>query len=139
MGALNVKKNFPQAIIIFVLPPSRQELLRRLVTRGRDTEKDIIERFEKAKTEVSNAGKFDYVVVNDKLPNAVSKVEAIIETHKGQSVNPQKRETAKDCRTDCEANKRLIETLKQEFYERDKALSIMDLSHIGERGIGKSL
>lgn len=78
-GSLALKEKFNEdAVTIFVLPPSFEVLANRL--RGRGTEKeDVIEgRLNKAKEEVLEASKFDYIVVNNELDDAVAKVEAII-------------------------------------------------------------
>lgn len=78
-GSLALKDKFKEdAVTIFVLPPSFEVLANRLVGRG--TEKaDVIEgRLAKAREEVLEASKFDYIVVNNELDDAVAKVEAII-------------------------------------------------------------
>ncbi len=81
-GASNVKKIFPEAICIFIMPPTLRELLRRLKLRGTDTDEKIIKRFRKAYQEINEVTKYNYVVVNDYLDTAVSKVEAIINAEK---------------------------------------------------------
>ena len=78
-GASNVKKIFPEAICIFIMPPTLRELLRRLKLRGTDTDEKIIKRFRKAYQEINEVTKYNYVVVNDYLDTAVSKVEEIHE------------------------------------------------------------
>lgn len=81
-GANNIKKLIPEAIFIFIMPPSLKELVRRLKVRGTDTKEKIIERFRRAYEEVNEVAKYNYVVVNDKIEEAVSKVEAIIKAEK---------------------------------------------------------
>ena len=81
-GARNVKKIFPEAIFIFIMPPSLKEMVRRLKQRGTDTDDKILERFRRAYEEVNEVTKYNYVVVNDKLEDAVLKVEAIIKAEK---------------------------------------------------------
>ena len=81
-GAANVKKLIPEAIFIFIMPPSLKELVRRLKVRGTDTKEKIVERFRRAYEEVNEVTKYNYVVVNDKLDEAVEKVEAIIAAEK---------------------------------------------------------
>lgn len=81
-GANNVKKIFPEAICIFIMPPSLKELVKRLKKRGTDTDEKIIERFKKAYIEVNEVSKYNYVVVNDDLEEATLKVEAIIKAEK---------------------------------------------------------
>lgn len=78
-GGINVKKCFgDQAITIFILPPSKEELERRLRGRGTDAEDVIKKRLDKADFELSFASQFDVSVVNDDLDKAVEKVKKII-------------------------------------------------------------
>lgn len=81
-GALQIKKSFPEAVLIFILPPSMQELRRRLVERGRETEEQIEERLSAVAFELDNAGKYDYAVVNDDLDKCVQNVAEIIHSEK---------------------------------------------------------
>ena len=60
------------------MPPSMKELGKRLVERGTESKEKLIERFKNAYKEVNEISKYNYVVINDKLENAVAKVEAII-------------------------------------------------------------
>lgn len=78
-GALQVKKNYPDTMMIFILPPSEEVLLARLRGRGTETEEQINRRFGKAKAEMQLADKYDYSVVNDDLMTAVSEVRQMIE------------------------------------------------------------
>ena len=81
-GAANIKKLIPEAIFIFIMPPSLKELVRRLKARGTDSKEKIVERFKQAYKEVNEVTKYNYVVVNDILEDAVAKVEAIIKAEK---------------------------------------------------------
>ena len=81
-GANNVKKIFPEAICIFIMPPSLKELVKRLKNRGTDTNEKIVERFKRAYEEVNEVSKYNYVVVNNNLDEAILKVEAIIKSEK---------------------------------------------------------
>lgn len=81
-GAFQIKKTFPQAVLIFILPPSMQELRKRLVERGRETEEQIKERINAVGFELSNADKYDYAVVNDSLEECVQAVAEIIHSEK---------------------------------------------------------
>jgi guanylate kinase len=77
-GALKVKKNYEDGVFIFILPPSMAELRKRITGRGTET-RDVIDfRMSKALGEISYIDKYDYVVVNDDLDEAVSRVQAII-------------------------------------------------------------
>ena len=78
-GARQVRRQFPDAVTVFVLPPSGTELAARL--RGRDTENEeqVARRLARAQEELLAAGEYDYVVVNDDLIIAVAQVAAIVE------------------------------------------------------------
>ena len=77
-GAVQVKEKMPEAILIFIAPPSYEELEQRLRGRKTDTEEAIKKRLEFVQTEKENSKKFDYVIVNDTVENAVKKIEDII-------------------------------------------------------------
>ncbi len=77
-GAKVVKANYPEAVMIFIAPPSLSELRRRLVGRGTDSEEAVERRFAQAKTELAMVNEYDYVVVNDDLDAAVEDVECIL-------------------------------------------------------------
>ena len=81
-GATNIKKLIPEAIFIFIMPPSLKELVRRLKKRGTETNEKIIKRFHTAYKEVNEVSKYNYVVVNDKVDDAVDKIEAILKAEK---------------------------------------------------------
>ncbi len=81
-GASNIKKLVPEALFVFIMPPSLEELKRRLVNRGTDSKEKIIGRFKTAYNEINEVTKYNYVVVNDKLEEAVFKVEAIVQAEK---------------------------------------------------------
>ena len=77
-GALNVKKIMPEATLIFILPPSFEELEARLRGRHTETEEAIQKRLNSTKLEIENSKFFDYQVVNDNIDNAVKKLEEIL-------------------------------------------------------------
>ena len=81
-GANNIKKLIPEALFIFIMPPSLKEMVRRLKKRGTETKEKILERFHTAYKEINEVTKYNYVVVNDKLDEAIEKVEAIIKAEK---------------------------------------------------------
>ena len=81
-GATNIKKLIPEALFIFIMPPSLKELVKRLKGRGTETNDKIIKRFNAAYREVNEVTKYNYVVVNDEIENAVEKIEAIIKAEK---------------------------------------------------------
>ncbi|CDQ19806.1 guanylate kinase [Halobacillus karajensis] len=77
-GALKVRENFPEGVFIFLIPPSLEELKDRIVNRGTETEEKVKNRLKAAKEEIDMMDAYDYVVVNDQIDNAVSKVKAIV-------------------------------------------------------------
>ncbi len=78
-GALNVKQNAPESVLIFVAPPSAEELERRLRGLGTESEESIRKRLSSWAEEWKTAPRYDYLVVNDVLERATSQVEAIIQ------------------------------------------------------------
>lgn len=77
-GAQQIKKLYPDAVGIFVLPPSMTELENRLRSRGTENEEDILKRLEIAENEVEMSKDYDYTVINDDLDSASNDVIAII-------------------------------------------------------------
>ncbi len=77
-GAASIRKKLPEAISIFIMPPSFDELHRRLSGRGTETEEVINERMDAALGEIARATEYDYVVVNDNLSDAVDDIISII-------------------------------------------------------------
>lgn len=77
-GALSVKRHYPQAVLIFIKPPSKAELIRRLQSRRSETEDMIQKRLQRLPFEYEQAKYFDYIVVNDRLNDAVLSIENII-------------------------------------------------------------
>jgi guanylate kinase len=78
-GAGQVRKLMPEAISIFILPPSREELERRLRARGTDSEEVIARRLRDAVGDMSHWREFDYVVVNQDFERAVAELKAIVD------------------------------------------------------------
>ena len=81
-GAKKIKELVPEALFIFIMPPSEKELLKRLSGRKTEDKEKIIKRFNIAYQEMNEVTKYNYVVVNDNLTEAISKVEAIIKAEK---------------------------------------------------------
>ena len=77
-GAAKVRARCPDALFIFIIPPSFEELSRRLHNRNTDSEEVISGRLEKARVEFKEIPNYDYLVVNDKVSNAVAEIEAIL-------------------------------------------------------------
>ncbi|NMA17620.1 MAG: guanylate kinase [Clostridiaceae bacterium] len=81
-GALQIREKCPDAILVFIMPPSIQELVSRLSTRGTESEDALAHRVETAKQELRMAVKFDYCVENAKLEDAVNDITAIMRAEK---------------------------------------------------------
>ena len=77
-GAAKVRECCPEALFIFIIPPSFEELSRRLHGRNTDSEDVIQGRLEKARAEFKEIPKYDYLVINDKVANAVREIESIL-------------------------------------------------------------
>jgi guanylate kinase len=76
-GALQVKQKLPGAVAIFVLPPSRADLEKRIRARGQDSEDEIGRRLERARQEMLNYSSYDFAIINDDLKRAAREVQAI--------------------------------------------------------------
>lgn len=76
-GALNVKKIMPDAVLIFIVPPSIEELEARLRGRHTESEDAIQKRLSSIKLEINNSKYFDYTVINDTVENAIKQMENI--------------------------------------------------------------
>ena len=81
-GARQVKERVPDAVLVFLVPPSREELARRLRARGTEDEEALRRRLARADRELAEAPRFDHVVVNDDLERAAGEVLAIIAAHR---------------------------------------------------------
>jgi guanylate kinase len=78
-GAAQVKEKLPESVAIFILPPSREELERRLRSRGQDSDEEIARRLAKARDEIVASEKFyDFCVVNDNVERAGREAQAIV-------------------------------------------------------------
>ncbi|MDW5300569.1 MAG: guanylate kinase [Sedimentibacter sp.] len=85
-GALQVKKNYPKGVFIFILPPSLTELNNRIEKRGTDSKEVILKRMQCAYDELDYAFEYDYVVVNDEVEAAVEKIKIIILAEKNRAI-----------------------------------------------------
>jgi guanylate kinase len=93
-GARQVRESMPDCVTIFILPPSHNELVRRLRSRGTDSEEVIDRRLRDALSDMSHWDEFDYVVINDNLDTAVADLEAVLEG-RGEALsteNPSQRQ-----------------------------------------------
>ena len=79
-GGLNIKKAYgDDALLIFVMPPSIEELERRLRSRSTESDESIKERISKAELEISYANQFDVLLINDDLENAISEAKSVLQ------------------------------------------------------------
>jgi guanylate kinase len=81
-GARQIKEKLPNEMVIsiFILPPSLQELERRLRARAQDSEEIVAQRMQQALQEISHYNEYDFVLINDDLENSLKKIRAIIES-----------------------------------------------------------
>ena len=79
VGALNAKKAFPECLLVMVVPPSVDELKKRLKGRGSETEEQIEKRLARMNYELSHRDQYDYVIVNDDLETAIADLCKIID------------------------------------------------------------
>ena len=96
-GALQIKEQYPDAVLLFVMPPSVAELEKRLRGRGTETEEVILQRLKRAKEESVGIEKYDYLVINDDLEKCTERLHGIIEAaHGAPSRNLDFIETIRD-------------------------------------------
>ena len=81
-GAKQMKENYPDAVLIFILPPSLKALQERLNKRNQDSEGDIEKRLAQAKIEITNGSSFDQVIINDNFELAINDLNLIIHLNK---------------------------------------------------------
>lgn len=77
-GARQIRAKVPNVKTIFILPPSREELEKRLIGRGQDSAETIAKRMAEAESEMSHYDEFDYVIVNDDFQTALSELKSIL-------------------------------------------------------------
>lgn len=78
-GGVNIEKIFPQAVLIFIMPPSYEELERRLRGRGTDSEEAMLKRLDIAKREMDFSSHYDYVVINNTVDECINEIVNIID------------------------------------------------------------
>ncbi len=98
-GGLNVKKAFPDAVLVFIAPPTVEELRKRLIGRRTESEEMVEERLRTAHEEIAMMDRYDYVIVNDEVEQAAGALRKIVDAEK--------------CRMD--RNGWMIEKLKEEL------------------------
>ncbi len=77
-GALSIKRIYPKSHLIYIMPPSYEELVQRLRNRQTETEEDFQKRIERAKMELSHKDQFDYIISNEYLEKAVEETSVLI-------------------------------------------------------------
>jgi len=77
-GAMQMRERVPDAVLVFVLPPSADALVERLTERGTEEEDNVTQRIENARGELEQASRFDYIVVNENLEQAIDEVRSIV-------------------------------------------------------------
>ena len=90
-GALQVKEKFPEAVLVFLMPPTLTELQRRLVNRATEDAVTIEDRLKKALVEIPLIDQYDYLVINDEVNKAVVKVDTIV---KAERLKPKRNQAA---------------------------------------------
>ncbi len=98
-GALQVKKLYPESILVFLIPPNLEELGRRLINRGTEDKATINKRIHRALEEMEFANQYDYVVINDTVKEAKNDIETIVRAEAMR----------------CSRNKKIKETFKGEI------------------------
>lgn len=93
-GAAQVRRAMPECVSIFILPPSRAELGRRLRARATDSEATIEKRLAASRQEIAHAGEFDCIVVNDRFEDAVAALRAIVHAARAGRPLPKDRHPA---------------------------------------------
>lgn len=101
IGAFNAKKAFPEAVLLFITPPSVEEVYNRLKGRNTETEEVILKRLRRGQEESEIIDKYDYIVVNDDVEEAISEIHSTIQCAKYST----------------DRNKEFINELKEQFDE----------------------
>ena len=83
-GAFQVRESYPEAVLIFILPPSEEELKARIIGRGTESEETLNRRLEEAMNDLAQADKYDYRVVNENVDAAVREVQQIMKIEKSK-------------------------------------------------------
>lgn len=102
-GAISIQDKFPSAIFIFILPPSIEVLKDRLIGRASESKESMLKRFTSLYKEVNEISKYNYVVINDSVSDAVNKIKSIL--------------TSEKCRVD-RIDDLVIDTKEEEIHEK---------------------
>jgi guanylate kinase len=123
-GAEQIKRKIPDAVSVFILPPNRAELERRLRERSQDSEQVIQKRLRAARREIENYQKYDYILVNDRLQDSVEALKAILLSERlRRNGRPDAglRARAESCRL--EHVRERIQPILRSFEDEDSAAS----------------
>jgi guanylate kinase len=82
VGALQVKEKYPDAKLLFLMPPTFSELRKRLIARGTENDSEIERRIRRAKEELKEMPKYDYLVVNEEIQQAINEIRMIVKAEK---------------------------------------------------------
>ena len=82
VGGLNVKKEYPELVLVFIMPPSKEELVRRLTGRNSETPEAIEDRLSRMDFEISKVPEYDYTIVNDDFETALQELSDLIDREK---------------------------------------------------------
>jgi guanylate kinase len=93
-GAQQVRALFPACIGIFIMPPSTAELARRLRRRGQDSEETVARRLDAALDEMRHVGEFDYVIINNELPEAIEDLQTVVRAARLRTAAQRERHRA---------------------------------------------
>jgi guanylate kinase len=93
-GARQVRSLVPDCVSVFILPPSREELERRLRGRAQDSEETILKRLENSREEIAHLDDFDYLIVNDRFERALEDLCAIVRSHRLRRTEQARRQVA---------------------------------------------
>jgi guanylate kinase len=110
-GAAQIKSKIPDAVSIFILPPDRKTLEARLRDRGQDAEKVIERRLATATREIENYGKYDYILVNDRLDESIEALRSILVSERLRRAGAQR--TADDSETLARAERFRLENVRE--------------------------
>lgn len=81
-GALEIKQKYPECVLVFILPPSFEELRRRIESRATECCEVIEKRLQKAANEIKYVSKYDYLILNDSVENAVLNIEKVLDSER---------------------------------------------------------
>ena len=112
-GAEQIKRKIPEAVRIFVMPPNRQELEKRLRTRSLDAEDVIQRRLVTASREIENYDKYDYILVNDRLEESVDALKSILLAERLKRPGAQGQRSADDTKLTAKAERCRLNNVRE--------------------------